>query len=51
MLVCRLNDTNFVTYRWGFTLNYNLDGTINCHKTSLVAIGFSQQYDVDYRES
>ena len=35
-------DTNIATCRWVFTLKYNLDGTINCHKVHLVACRFSQ---------
>ena len=51
VLVPRPQHTNIVTCRWIFTMKYNSDGTINRHKARLVAHGFSQTYDVDYKET
>ncbi|TYK16799.1 reverse transcriptase [Cucumis melo var. makuwa] len=36
--------------KWLFTLKYKADGTLDRHKTRLIAKGFTQTYGVDYVE-
>jgi transposase InsO family protein len=40
-----------VTSRWLFTIKYNSDGTIERHKSRLVARGFTQTYGEDYHDT
>lgn len=35
---------------WFYKTKFNLDGTIKKHKARLVAHGFTQTYEVDYKE-
>ncbi|POS82616.1 hypothetical protein EPUL_004806, partial [Erysiphe pulchra] len=44
-------NANLVTSKWGFSLKFNADGTLERFKARLVARGFSQQYGVDYTET
>lgn len=41
-------DKGYVGSKWIFKLNYNSDGTIKMHKTSLVAKGFTQRCGIGY---
>ena len=50
-LVPRLLDVNVVSCKWVYSLKYNPDGSIACHKASLMAQGFSQAYGLDYTET
>lgn len=40
-----------VSFKWIFTNNFNVDGSLNRHKAWLVAWGFTQTYDIDYNET
>ena len=37
--------------KWVFTIKYLSDGRIERYKTRLVAQGYNQLYDIDYRET
>jgi len=41
-LIPRPNDCNVIGSRWVFQLKYNADGTIERHKSRLVAKGYNQ---------
>ena len=45
------NGHKLVECKWVFTLKYKADGTFDRHKTTLVAKGFTQAYDVDYSKT
>ena len=50
-LVLRPSDVNVISCKWVYSLKYNPDGSIACHKARLVALGFSQAYGLDYTET
>ena len=37
--------------RWGFTVKYHSDGSVERYKARLVAKGYTQTYGVDYVET
>ena len=51
LLAPRPANTNVVTYRWVFTLKYNLNKMIHQRKAHLVARGFSKTYRIDYKDT
>lgn len=44
-------DVTIVGCRWIFTIKYNPDGTIKCHKGRLVAKGYNQLPGLDYSKT
>jgi len=49
-LVWASTDT-VVGYRWVFILKYHQDGSVNRYKAKLIAISYTQTYDIDYFET
>ena len=50
-IVERPKRKNIVDCKWIFTLKYKADGSLERHKTKLVAKGYTQNYGVDYQET
>ncbi|KAL6331168.1 hypothetical protein AAG906_009596 [Vitis piasezkii] len=50
-IVERLKRKNIIDCKWIFTLKYKVDGSLERHKTRLLAKGYTQTYGVDYQET
>ena len=50
-IVERPKGKNIDDCKWIFTLKYKVDGSLERHKTRLVAKGYTQTYGVDYQET
>ncbi|KAA0059989.1 Cysteine-rich RLK (RECEPTOR-like protein kinase) 8 [Cucumis melo var. makuwa] len=51
-VICALpKGHKIVGCKWVFSLKYKADGTLDRHKTRLVAKGFAQTYGIDYSET
>ncbi|RVW76999.1 Copia protein [Vitis vinifera] len=50
-IVERLKRKNIIDCKWIFTLKYKIDGSLERHKTRLLAKGYTQTYGVDYQET
>ncbi|RVX16840.1 Retrovirus-related Pol polyprotein from transposon RE1 [Vitis vinifera] len=50
-IVERPKGKNIVDCKWIFTLKYKANGSLERHKTRLVAKGYTQTYGVDYQET
>ena len=50
-IVERPKGKNIVDCKWIFRLKYKVDGSLERHKTRLVAKGYTQTYGVDYQET
>ena len=50
-IVERPKGKNIVDCKWIFTLKYKVDGSLERHKATLVAKGYTQTYGVDYQET
>ncbi|RVW45031.1 Retrovirus-related Pol polyprotein from transposon TNT 1-94 [Vitis vinifera] len=50
-IVERPKGKNIVDCKWIFILKYKADGSLERHKTRLVAKGYTQTYGVDYQET
>ena len=37
--------------KWIYKIKTRSDGSIECYKSCLVAIGFTQEYEIDYEET
>ncbi|XP_020672372.1 uncharacterized protein LOC110092248 [Dendrobium catenatum] len=44
-------NSNILGCRWTFRTKLKPDGTLDRHKARLVAQGFKQEYDIDYKET
>ena len=50
-IVERLKRKNIIDCKWIFTLKYKINGSLERHKTRLLAKGYTQTYGVDYQET
>lgn len=50
-IVLRPSGKKLVSFKWVFTPKYKADDTIDKLKAHLVARGFTQTYDIDYKET
>jgi histone deacetylase 1/2 len=50
-LVPPISGVNVIDFKWVFKVKKHVDGSIERYKVRLVAKGFKQRYDLDYKDT
>ena len=50
-LVPQAPHNKMIGFRWIYKVKHNADGSVNCLKSRLVAKGYAQTHDIDYKET